>query len=55
MILMKIIFVCLIVLPFFIFSLYLVRYTYKALSASKKRDRVQNYQSQASTRKDRFR
>lgn len=55
MILMKIIFVCLIVLPFFIFSLYLIRYTYKALSASKKRDRAKKDQSQVSIRKDKFR
>ena len=55
MILMKIIFVCLIVLPFFIFSLYLIRYTFKALSASKKRDKVKNLQSQATVRKDKIR
>lgn len=55
MILMKIIFVCLIVLPFFIFSLYLIRYTFRALSASKKRARVKKVQSQASSRRDKFR
>lgn len=39
MILMKILFVCLIVLPFLLFSLYILRYTFKVLNASKKKIR----------------
>lgn len=55
MILMKIIFVCLIVLPFLIFSLYLLRYIFKVLSASKKKDKMRKNQSQTSYRNDYFR
>ena len=55
MILMKIIFVCLIVLPFLLFSLYLMRYTFKALYISKKKDQMRKNQSQTIKRNNYFR
>ena len=55
MILMKIIFVCLIVLPFLLFSLYIMRYTFKALYISKKKDQIRKNQSQTIKRNNYFR
>ena len=50
MILMKILFVCLIVLPFLLFSLYILRYTFKVLNASKKKDQIRKNQMQTTRR-----
>ena len=55
MILMKILFVCLIVLPFLLFSLYILRYTFKALNASKKKDQIRKNQMQTTKRNNYFR
>ncbi len=55
MILMKILFVCLIVLPFLLFSLYILRYTFKVLNASKKKDQIRKNQMQTTKRNNYFR
>lgn len=55
MILMKILFVCLIVLPFLLFSLYILRYTFKVLNASKKKNQIRKNQMQTTKRNNYFR